>query len=682
MGTKLSKRFFIGSITDEHYRRSLQNFRRVQQYRKDHPTATKQKAIEYFKKLPKDYKLNKNTVLKYWSQASEPVSKLFVASESIRKILRGSVSKVSTKDSDILNIILSLYLPTENGVNKDSTDNGFDCDLTFAKGDFYRSEVPFPRKCYDKYPEQSPYVGAPPVYYLYDICNPMSKGYVEDHSLSSIIIDLPQAISDSKTGNASSFRNLSDLAMSYYRMLSIADQKLRFASSENAGGLLVVKVGDIIYNGKTIWLSQIVAELATGEHTGLSKEFCSKIFGEKTFDFEMVDKFIHRYAPDEIEETTNVGHSIKAHDYFLVFRKRQNPKNILYSIRPNDPSHKIITAYTLKESARQRLEAKDIEGLRIKRMTSQNTIRLKGSVRNSIIKRIRSAFEVPIPIEAKLNGRYLINFLNNGHIRLNSAERPIPVKKNGKKRYRPRKEPFEIKQHTQEILAKADVYYIENNTLTSNDLDTEVFIVSNKAFGDIPEPETFFHGSGKLFDFFDLAHALEGDGKVKFGYGVYVTSQYSSAAHYSGANPKWNQHYVYTVKVPAKRESNYISFGHPVHERIIREAAEKLNVSIPSKAITDGKEFRKFLAKTLLSKKISSKSLPKSVVTLEGEKAASEFLLSIGVDFIEWPYNWSNPELGTNRAILNDKAVEIVKIDSVEINKKKQLIPNSEKTIR
>ena len=28
----------------------------------------------------------------------------------------------------------------------------------------------------------------------------------------------------------------------------------------------------------------------------------------------------------------------------------------------------------------------------------------------------------------------------------------------------------------------------------------------------------FYHGRSVLFDSFDLAHALEGDGKAKFGY--------------------------------------------------------------------------------------------------------------------------------------------------------------------
>lgn len=30
----------------------------------------------------------------------------------------------------------------------------------------------------------------------------------------------------------------------------------------------------------------------------------------------------------------------------------------------------------------------------------------------------------------------------------------------------------------------------------------------------------FYHGSSVLFTRFDLSHVLEGDGKVKFGYGV------------------------------------------------------------------------------------------------------------------------------------------------------------------
>ena len=60
--------------------------------------------------------------------------------------------------------------------------------------------------------------------------------------------------------------------------------------------------------------------------------------------------------------------------------------------------------------------------------------------------------------------------------------------------------------------------------------------------------EIFYHGSSVLFKKFDLSHALEGDGKVKFGYGVYVTEKYTSAAHYAfnEKRPENDSYYVYT----------------------------------------------------------------------------------------------------------------------------------------
>lgn len=186
--------------------------------------------------------------------------------------------------------------------------------------------------------------------------------------------------------------------------------------------------------------------------------------------------------------------------------------------------------------------------------------------------------------------------------------------------------------------------------------------------------ETFYHGSHKLFDRFDLSHALEGDGKVKFGYGVYVTSKYSSAAHYSGANPNASAHYVYTVEIPERTETNCIAFKESVHPAIAEAAQAKLGCLIPEKVLMDaGKEFRKFLAMELTGEK---------KVTLAGEKAAADFLLSIGVELIEWPYNWKNPALGTNRAVLDDSMVKIVKVDSVILDEKKKLIEDSITPIR
>lgn len=183
--------------------------------------------------------------------------------------------------------------------------------------------------------------------------------------------------------------------------------------------------------------------------------------------------------------------------------------------------------------------------------------------------------------------------------------------------------------------------------------------------------ETFYHGSTVLFPSFDLEHALEGAGKVKFGYGVYVTSHYSSAAHYADSKDRPDApHYVYTVEVPAITEDNYIAFKEEVKPIIISRAESKLGCEIPAKIKADGKDFRKFLAKKLTGKN-----------DIEGEKAASRFLDSIGVKMIVWPYSWMNPAKGTNRAILDEGNVKITKIEQVELNEKKQLVEGSQKEV-
>lgn len=174
----------------------------------------------------------------------------------------------------------------------------------------------------------------------------------------------------------------------------------------------------------------------------------------------------------------------------------------------------------------------------------------------------------------------------------------------------------------------------------------------------------FYHGSPRLFSQFDLTHSLEGDGKNKFGYGIYVTSSYKSAAHYAGVNTSATNYYVYTLNVPEKTEDNHIAFKQPVSKQIISLAECKLQQTIPTSAISDGKLFRKFLATSLGS-----------------ESAASSFLLTIGVELICWPYSWRNPMLGDNMAVLDEKKIKILKIEEVLLDEKKRLIEGSEKLV-
>ena len=180
----------------------------------------------------------------------------------------------------------------------------------------------------------------------------------------------------------------------------------------------------------------------------------------------------------------------------------------------------------------------------------------------------------------------------------------------------------------------------------------------------------YYHGSSALFNRFDLAHVLTGASKVKFGYGVYLTSSFKSAAHYSGANKDAVTHYVYTVEIPEITVNNHIAFKQPVNPEIVKRAENKLCCAIPEKVTLDGKEFRKFLAKKL-----------GGGTDIQSEKLASEFLSSIGVDFITWPYSWKNPDLGINVAVLDENNIKIIKIEQVELDAKQQLIAGSEKEV-
>ena len=196
-----------------------------------------------------------------------------------------------------------------------------------------------------------------------------------------------------------------------------------------------------------------------------------------------------------------------------------------------------------------------------------------------------------------------------------------------------------------------------------------------------------FHGSSaEPFDRFSLDHALEGDGKVKFGWGVYVTEKYSTAAHYAfnKHRPENKDFYVYTVEIPDRTPDNCLSLlkGVPVAESIVNRVEAKLGETIPAEAKVEGIPFRKYLANKLTGEdKPVKKMIDKA--TVEGEKAASEFLSSLGVDLIEWPYNWQKPEAEKNMAVLDDRNVRIVRLEKVELDPKgHQLIEGSQQIIK
>jgi hypothetical protein len=189
-----------------------------------------------------------------------------------------------------------------------------------------------------------------------------------------------------------------------------------------------------------------------------------------------------------------------------------------------------------------------------------------------------------------------------------------------------------------------------------------------------------YHGSAALFKEFDPAHLLEGDGKFKFGVGAYLTSRYTTAAHYSGASGL-PDHYVYTVDIPDLTEDNHLVSRLPVNPAIVHRTEEKLGMSVPAEACTCGKFFRKWLGNHLIGNAGTVKKMTGSA-SLEAEKAASAFLPTIGVVLLVWPTAQTKPEAGNNYALLDYGEFHIIKVDKVLLDGKDQLIPGSEEAIK
>lgn len=195
--------------------------------------------------------------------------------------------------------------------------------------------------------------------------------------------------------------------------------------------------------------------------------------------------------------------------------------------------------------------------------------------------------------------------------------------------------------------------------------------------------ELFYHGTSALFKTFDMAHVLEGDGKAKFGYGIYVTEAYTSAAHYAynKKRPENKSYYVYTLEIPDMTADNHLFSCRPVHPSIIQRTEKALGEQIPAEATTVGKYFRKYVGNKLTGKEGTIKKLI-SCADLDAEKSAAKFFCEIGLEYFAWPQAQTNPDGPTNRVVLNIDKIHIVRIDKVELDPKRfQLIEGSEEEV-
>lgn len=176
---------------------------------------------------------------------------------------------------------------------------------------------------------------------------------------------------------------------------------------------------------------------------------------------------------------------------------------------------------------------------------------------------------------------------------------------------------------------------------------------------------TYYHGTTVLFDHFDISHLFEGEGKCKFGVGIYATSVYATAALYARKG-KGDTPYVYTIEVSDLTDDNHIVSAKPVHPLINERTEAKLG-PLPDEVKQVGKYFRKYIGNMLIGNTGTTKKMMDKL-SLEGEITVSKFLNSIGVLFLVWPNAQTNPDNGEiNVAILDDSIIRIVDVKPVEI---------------
>ena len=194
--------------------------------------------------------------------------------------------------------------------------------------------------------------------------------------------------------------------------------------------------------------------------------------------------------------------------------------------------------------------------------------------------------------------------------------------------------------------------------------------------------EIFYHGTCHLFSQFDMSFLGTGEGKSKFGNGIYITSSYETAALYAAKAAKANGKdtlYVYTVEVPDLTDENHVFSCKEVNQAVVQRVEAVLG-AIPQEATASGKYFRKYIGNVLSGKKASLKQMLDKA-DAQAENAASRFLDEVGIVYFAWPQAQTKPDGDTNRAVLNASNVRVMKIEQVQVNEKNKLINGSQEEI-
>ena len=196
--------------------------------------------------------------------------------------------------------------------------------------------------------------------------------------------------------------------------------------------------------------------------------------------------------------------------------------------------------------------------------------------------------------------------------------------------------------------------------------------------------EVFYHGTCRLFYSFDPNRLGSGEGKSKFGHGIYITSSYETAALYASKVAKCHGSdckYVYTLEVPDLTDNNHVFSCKPVNPIVAERLQTALGETIPEEAKSLGKFFRKYIGNVLIGNRKTIKQMAGSASS-EAEDAVTKFLNENGVIFLAWPQAQTKPDGDTNRAVLNAECIKILKIEQVQTNDKNKLIKGSETLVK
>ena len=94
-----------------------------------------------------------------------------------------------------------------------------------------------------------------------------------------------------------------------------------------------------------------------------------------------------------------------------------------------------------------------------------------------------------------------------------------------------------------------------------------------------------------------------------------------------------------------------------------------------------GKYFRKYLGNLLTDQRGTVKKMM-GKADAAAENAVSQFLNTVGVIYLAWPQSQNKPDGETNRAVLNEKDIRIIKIEQIEVDEKNKLIESSVKEVK